>query len=443
MKAVVRGGIGNEASVSVPGDKSISHRSLLLSLLASGTYSVDGLSSALDVLATKDIVETLGVHISQEGSRIILRGVGFDISEPNDFLDVGNSGTLIRLISGVLAGSEGNTFFLKGDSSIGKRPMGRVIDPLTKMGAKIIGRGYSTLAPLGIVGTKLHGIDYEMPVASAQVKSAILFAGLNSSGTTTLVETVPTRAHTEEMLSQFGANLEVTRTPTANKISIEPSKLRPIDIKVPGDPSSAAFFVVLGLIGQCSIEVTDVYLGPQRDGFLKTLISMGGRIDLSDKGNGLGDIKSYPSELSGVVVGPDGTPDLIDEVPILGVAAAMARGRTEFLGVGELRHKESDRIATTCDMLASFGVDTGELDGGFYVDGIGHDPSKGVLESNGFVQEPRVVVSHYDHRIAMSGAILGALTQGETYIEGFESVETSFPTFVSVFRSCGFEIEVR
>ena len=429
---VVHGGHIHAASVNVPGDKSISHRALLFGLLAQGTSRIQGLSRADDVNATRAAVASLGAKLDESEYELSITGTGGSLTEPDHVINVGNSGTLLRLISGLLAPRVGVTVFLTGDASIVRRPMARVVEPLTAMGAYILGRQENRFAPLVVQGRELTGITYSMSTPSAQVKSAIILAGLAADGETAIIESTPTRAHTEEMAPLFGARLQVEDDGASRVVHVERSDLSACDFVVPGDPSAAAFFVVLGLIGESPVTVDNVYLGAERDGFVKVLRAMGGRIEVSRLPSGAHSITARPSELTGTVVGPEGVPGLIDEVPILAVAAAKARGATTFLGVEELRHKESDRIATTMEMLAAFGVESAEVESGFRVwGGVPVDLARHMQRS---------VDSHMDHRIAMSAAILGAVSKAETRIVGADSVPTSFPGFSAQLARCGVEV---
>ena len=280
MRAIVHGGHSRRADLRVPGDKSISHRALLFSLISEGTSRIDGLSQALDVGATRVAIERLGAKVIDDSDAVFVVGVGGEFTEPERMIDVGNSGTLLRLMTGVLAGSVGNSFFLSGDASIARRPMQRVVEPLGAMGATIIGRRLNQYAPLAISGQPLVGITYSMSLPSAQVKSALMFAGLFAEGETVLIEQNATRAHTEEMALRYGAKVSVDDQGDAKVIRVSGSRLKATDFVVPGDPSAAAFFVVLGLIGQNQIRIQDVYLGPQRDGFVEVLLQMGAQIEV-------------------------------------------------------------------------------------------------------------------------------------------------------------------
>ena len=433
MRAIVHGGHSRRADLRVPGDKSISHRALLFSLISEGTSRIDGLSRALDVGATRVAIECLGAKVIDDSDAVFVVGVGGEFTEPERIIDVGNSGTLLRLITGVLAGSVGNSFFLSGDASIVRRPMQRVVEPLGAMGATIVGRGLNQYAPLAISGQPLVGITYSMSLPSAQVKSALMFAGLFAEGETVLIEQNATRAHTEEMAVRYGAKVSVDDQGDAKVIRVTGSRLKATDFVVPGDPSAAAFFVVLGLIGQSQIRIEDVYLGPQRDGFVDVLLQMGAQIEVMSQTDSLFTIVAHPSDLTWCDVGPSKIAGLIDEIPILAVAASRAKGRTRFLGVDELRHKESDRIATTLAMLKTFDVHCSEIEGGFEVEGT-FTASK---------NNRRIVESHFDHRIAMSAAILASLHKGKTEITGFESVSTSFPGFADRLRECGIRTDLK
>ena len=417
----------------MPGDKSISHRALLLSMMAMGRSRITGLSQAADVKATRAAIEALGAQVKEDDQGIYVDGVGTALQEPAQVIDVGNSGTLMRLLTGVLAPAPGRLFFLTGDSSIVHRPMARVIDPLSAMGASILGRHENQFAPLLIQGRTLQGITISMSTPSAQVKSALILAGLSADGETVIIESEPTRAHTEEMAPFFGAHISREFDGEfSSVIRVVRSVLRAHDVDVAGDPSAAAFFVVLGLIGAAPVHVNGVYLGPEREGFIEVLRAMGARIDVAEQGPGLYSVSAHPSELNGVDVGPNGIPGLIDEVPILAVAAARARGVTRFFGVGELRFKESDRIATTVAMLEAFGVHCQASADSFEVTGSSQEAT----------HKRRSVESNFDHRIAMSAAIMASVHRGTTTINGFESVETSFPGFLDVLAECGIRASV-
>ncbi|HEU4421301.1 MAG TPA: 3-phosphoshikimate 1-carboxyvinyltransferase [Pilimelia sp.] len=392
----------------VPGDKSISHRALLLTGQATGTSTVTGLSQGDDVARTRRAMEQLGARIEESAGGALLV-TGGDPAEPSGSLDHGNSGTGIRLMAGVVAGCD-LFAVLTGDEFLRRRPMDRIAAPLRAMGAVIDGRRNGSLAPLAIRGGHLRGIRYASPVASAQVKSAILLAGLRATGITTVVEPIPTRRHTEEMLLSFGAEVSVEGA----EVRVAPSRLQATDVAVPGDPSQAAFWVVAGLVVPDSeITVADLYLGPGRAGFVDVLRHMGADVDV-DAASGA--VRSRHGPLTGVTIDSAGLSSFIDEVPILAVAAAAATGRTVLSGASELRVKESDRITTVASMLKAFGGTVAETTDGMVIEG-------------GARLHGADIDSHGDHRVAMAAAIAALRAEGETTVRGWESVSTSYPGF--------------
>ena len=400
----VDGGRPLRARLRVPGDKSISHRAYLLAALAEGTSTIRGASDGDDVARTRAAVVALGASV--DGSRVT--GGTDRLHAADGVIDVGNSGTSIRLLSGYTARFPWRTV-LRGDASLDRRPMERVAAPLRLMGARID----DTYPPLTIDGGSLHGIDYTLPMASAQVKGAVLLAGLGAEGETVVRERVATRAHTEEMLAACGADIDVDDL----VVRLRPSKLEPFDIDVPGDPSQAAFWIVGALITPGSeVTVDNVYLGPARAGFLDVLRRMGAAIDVDES-----TVIARTSALHGTEVDADEIPSL-DEVPILAVAAAAASGTTTFRDVGELRVKESDRLATVISELGGLGVHAEESGDSLVVQGGG-------LRSG-------AVQSHGDHRIAMAMAIAGLSVEGRTRIEGWDAVATSYPSFEEDLRQC-------
>ena len=402
----VTGGRPLRGRITVPGDKSISHRALILAALAEGTSVVRGLSDGDDVARTRSAMEAMGATF--DGEKIT--GGRSRLHEPDDVLDMGNSGTGIRLLTGLCAGLPWFTV-LTGDDSIRRRPMFRVLEPLSTMGARIYGRGGGRFAPLAVLGGELHGIDIETRVASAQVKSAILLAGLSAEGETVVRQHVATRAHTEELLALAGVDVEVTDD--GRRARLRPSPLAPFELDVAGDPSQAAFWVVAACIVPGSdVTVEDVYVGPARGGFVDVLRRMGAEVEREGA-----DIRArYSPDLHGTEVGGVEVPDLIDEVPALAMAAAVADGETVFADVGELRIKESDRIATICAGLAAMGAPYELTNDGFIVSGASH-----------LVGAP--VESHGDHRIAMALAVAGLAAEGTTTIDGWDAVATSYPGF--------------
>lgn len=409
----VGGGRPLRGRLRVPGDKSISHRALMLAALAEGTSVVRGLSSGDDVARTRGAVEAMGAKV--DGERVT--GGRSRLHEPVDVIDVGNSGTSIRLLSGLVAGFDWLTV-LTGDASIRRRPMGRVAEPLRAMGAEIDGRGGGTLPPLVVRGGGLKGIEYDLPVASAQVKAAVLLAGLAAEGETIVREAVATRAHTEEMLLLAGADVASDQGGLVTRVRA--SRLRPFEIDVPGDPSQAAFWLVGAcLVPGSDVVVENVYLGPARAGFLDVLARMGADIEQV----GEGDIRArYAGRLRATTVAAGEIPGLVDEVPVLAVAAALAEGVSRFEGVGELRVKESDRVAAIIDLVG------GEYDHGALM-----------IEGRPALDVPAVLDSGGDHRMAMAQAVAAmTVAGGSTTVEGWDAVATSYPGFAGdLERLCG------
>ena len=423
---VVRGGRPLTGTVSVPGDKSISHRAVLLAALAEGTSTIHGLSGGDDVSRTLAAVGALGAAVDGgvDGgtSPLSIAGGRSRLRAPSTALDLGNSGTGIRLLAGVAATLPGTTT-LTGDDSLRRRPMDRVAEPLRAMGAGVAGRGDRCLPPLEVTGGTLRAISYTPPVASAQVKSAIVLAGIAAEGETVVHEPVATRAHTEEMLAAAGADIDFERVGTGRVVRVRRSTLVPGTFTVPGDPSQAAFWLVGGIIVPGSLVTVDaIHLGIERLGFLGVLRRMGATIETEEYGNQCGSVTSYFCELHGTVVEAAEIPSL-DEVPILAVAAAVAHGSTRFRDVGELRVKESDRLAGTADLIRAFGV-TATVHG----DDL-------VVDGTGAALRPAVIDARGDHRMAMAAAVAGAAcpaSSGETIISGWDAVATSYPGFAGV-----------
>ncbi|WP_255945435.1 3-phosphoshikimate 1-carboxyvinyltransferase [Streptomyces odontomachi] len=396
-------------TLRVPGDKSISHRALLLAGLARGRSLIRGLSTGDDVRHTRQALGGFGVGFTETAEGLTVDGGLRD--EPDGPLDMGNAGTGIRLLAGVCAGQPMFTV-LTGDRYLRARPMDRVAQPLRAMGAVIDGRNDGSLAPLAIRGGTLSGITYRVPVASAQVKSSVLLAGLHAKGRTVVIEPTVTRRHTEEMLPLFGATVAIDGT----EVEVRASELHACDVTVPGDPSQAAFWVVAGLTAADSeVVVEQLYTGPGRGGFVDVLRRMGGDLDVD---TGTGTIRVRSSRLRGVRIGPQDIPDMVDEVPVIAVAAALAEGTTVISGAAELRVKESDRISSTAAMLRAFGAQVTETDDGMVIEG-------------GRALHGGIVDSHGDHRISMA-AVVGALSaSGETVITGWDSVATSYRGFAA------------
>ncbi|NNN19867.1 MAG: 3-phosphoshikimate 1-carboxyvinyltransferase [Acidimicrobiaceae bacterium] len=410
-----------KGELSVPGDKSISHRALLISALSSGASTIRGLSIGKDVQATKAAIIQLGAKVSARADQLIVEGGPDILRHPAGVINVGNSGTLIRLAAGMTAGLGGRYTF-SGDESVNSRPMKRIFAPLMQMGAEIEASNNGETAPFTLHSHGLHGIRYEMPVASAQVKSSILLAGLGATGITTVVEKIPTRRHSEEMLLEAGAQLEVVQLANQTEISIERSHLKPINYDIPGDPSQAAFWLVAALIlPDSEVTVRNIYLGDLRSDFLTVLRRMGADLTINYISNNSGDVSARSSQLNSTTISPDEIPGLIDEIPIISVAAAHASGTTVITGATELRVKESDRITVMAAALRSFGVEIKELPDGMEITGGGH-------------LRHGTVSAHLDHRIAMSSSVMAATVEGVTEINGFDSVESSYPDFLAHFE---------
>ena len=411
--------------VRVPGDKSISHRALMFSALAIGTSRIEGLLEGEDVLETAAALRAMGATIVRDAGGWSVDGVGVGgLLQPANALDMGNSGTSTRLLMGLVASHPITATFI-GDASLSKRPMGRVIAPLSQMGADF------TASPGGRLPLMLRGlcpaipITYTLPVASAQVKSAVLLAGLNTPGITRVVEPVATRDHSERMLRGFGAEVSVETTPHGKIISITgEAELKPQHIVVPGDPSSAAFLVVAATIVPGSdIVVENVGLNPTRAGLFTALRLMGASIEELDRrdvgGEPVADLRVRHAALTGIEVPPDLAPSMIDEYPVLFVAAAFATGRTIARGAEELRVKESDRIAAMAAALGAVGARVTEIEDGLLIDGTGGDPLPGGA----------TIATLLDHRIAMSMAVAALHCRAGITLDDASPVATSYPAF--------------
>lgn len=410
--------------ITVPGDKSISHRAVMLGALANGTTHITGFLMGEDCLSTIECFRKMGVEIEITDKEVIVEGVGLHgLCEPEDTLYTGNSGTTTRLLCGILAGQP-FTATLNGDASIQKRPMGRVIKPLREMGASIEGKN-DNYCPLTLYPSELHGIEYRLPVASAQLKSAILLAGLYAEGQTTVIEPAPSRDHTERMFRALGVEIETE----GNTITLEPPEdLHAVNIAVPGDTSSAAFFLVAGAIVPGSeLTIKNVGVNPTRTGILDVLREMGADITESnfrDDAEPVCDLTVRYSKLHGVEIGGSIIPRLIDELPVLAVAAAFADGETVIRDAQELKVKESNRIAAMVTELTRAGVDVEETDDGMIIRG-GKTPCGATFET------------YKDHRIAMSLAILGLAAQSASRIHDPEVVSISYPDFFNTLEALG------
>jgi 3-phosphoshikimate 1-carboxyvinyltransferase len=422
-------------TVAVPGDKSISHRALMLSALAVGESEITGLLEGEDVLSTAAAMRAMGAGVDRDANGVWrVNGVGVGgLLQPDRALDMGNSGTSARLLMGLVA-SHAVTATFVGDASLSKRPMARVTEPLSRMGAVF------TCAPGGRLPLMVQGacpavpIEYRLPVASAQVKSAVLLAGLNTPGITRVIEPVATRNHSERMLVGFGAKLEVeTRADGARIISLhgEP-ELQPQTIIVPGDPSSAAFPVVAALLVPGSkIIVGNVGMNTTRNGIYTVLEAMGANIEYGQQrvvgGEPVADLIVTAALLRGIEVPPEIVPNMVDEFPILFVAAALAQGRTVCRGLEELRVKESDRIAVMAEGLRAIGAQVEELPDGLIIDGTGGDLLPGGA----------TITTHLDHRIAMSFAVAGLVSAKGVTVDDMRPVATSFPSFEAMLAELG------
>ena len=407
-----------KGSVTIPGDKSISHRAVMFGSISKGITEITGFLQGADCLSTISCFRKMGVNIENNGDKVIVHGNGlYGLCAPNDILDVGNSGTTTRLISGILA-AHNFTSVLSGDSSLNKRPMKRIITPLAQMGASI--ESINGCAPLTIKGTSLKGIDYVSPVASAQIKSCILLAGLYAEGTTSVTEPSLSRNHTELMLNSFGADI----TSYGFTAKIKPAtELYGQKVCVPGDISSAAYFIAAGLIVPGSeILVKNVGLNPTRDGLIKVCLNMGGDITIHNKriegGEPVGDLLVRHSNLIGTTIKGDIIPTLIDEIPIIAVLAADAKGQTIIADAAELKVKECNRIDAMTTTLSDMGVDITATDDGMIING-------------GKALHGSYIKDYMDHRIAMSIAVASLNAEGETTIDNAEIANVSYPSFYS------------
>lgn len=418
-------------TIRVPGDKSISHRSIMLGALAVGETRVTGLLEGEDVLSTAAAMRAMGARVERLGEgEWSVHGVGVGaLLQPQDPLDMGNSGTSTRLLMGLVASHPITATFI-GDASLSKRPMGRVIEPLSQMGAAFEASEGGRL-PLTVRGAlPAVPIEYRLPVASAQVKSAVLLAGLNTPGITTVIEPVPTRDHSERMLRGFGAELSVEVEADGTRVIrlVGEAELRPQTIEVPGDPSSAAFFIVAALIVPGSeLTILNVGLNPTRAGLIEVLRQMGGDIAEVNRrevgGEPVADLVVRHSALKGIAVDPAVVPSMVDEFPALFVAAALAEGTTVTTGLEELRVKESDRISVMAAALTGAGARVTETEDGLIIEGTGGEVLRGTAGA---------IATHLDHRIAMSMAVAGLASRAGVEVDDTRPIATSFPVFLAL-----------
>lgn len=413
---------GLRGTISVAPDKSISHRAVMIGSIAKGTTFIRNFLMGEDCLSTIDCFRKLGVPIEIDGSQVVVTGGGLrGLKEPQELLYTGNSGTTTRLLCGLLAPQRFSSI-LNGDESIGKRPMNRVIAPLREMGAKITATG-NGFTPITIEGSALQGIDYQLPVASAQLKSALILAGLYADGKTTIIEPKPSRNHTELMINGFGGNVSAEDS----RITVTPAcELYGHDITVPGDISSAAFFLVAALIVPNSeITIKNVGLNRTRTGIIDVLKEMGASIQIQESRDGIepsGDITVRHSSLRGVEISGDLIPRLIDELPVIAVAAAFAEGRTVIRDAEELKVKESNRIEAMTSELKKAGVDVTATEDGLIIEG-GNSIRGGSFQTYG------------DHRVAMSMAILALAAEGSSTIENHQCIGISYPDFFETLKA--------
>jgi 3-phosphoshikimate 1-carboxyvinyltransferase len=415
-----------QGEIKVPGDKSISHRSAIISSIIRGNVVIENFLFSEDCIRTIEILRKLGIKIEKLNSNLIIKGEGIEnFKEPVEILDVGNSGTTIRIISGVLSATNFMSV-LSGDRSVNSRPMDRIINPLNEMGANIYGRDNNTKAPLVIIGSSgLKGKEFLINISSAQVKSSIILAALHAKGETEIIQPNVSRDHTERMLEYFGANISYNGKRT--KI-IPGTKLRAKNVYIPGDISSAAYFIVAALILKGShLIIKDVGINPTRCYFLEILKKMGGRITIKNIRNSgnepFADIEVSYSNLNSIIIDKEKIPVIIDEIPIICVAAAKSDGKTIINGAGELRYKESDRISSIVSQFKKLGIKVKEKENNLIIEG-----DRNLRVSEGSVD------SFGDHRIAMSLAILSLLSKNKVKILNSDCINTSFPSFKYILK---------
>ena len=428
---------GLRGEISAPGDKSISHRCVILSSIAIGESRIEGLLGSTDVICTIEAMKSLGANISLNSNKCIINGIGIgSLIEPKKPLDFGNSGTAARLIMGLVSTHPIKSVFV-GDASLSKRPMGRVIDPLTEFGTEFELTS-SEFFPIVVNGAKLPiPISYETSVPSAQVKSAVLLAGLNTPGITSVIEKQKTRDHTERLLEIYGYQIDIIEEKQKTKISITGQEsLTSVNIVVPGDPSSAAYPVVAGLICKNSnVTVKNVLMNPTRDGIYKSLEEMGAKIDFTNKkfqaGEDVHDILVESSHLKAIDVPASRAPSMIDDYPVLAVAASIAEGTSIFRGLSELKVKESNRLSGIKHFLEVNGVNVAIKNDDLIIEG---NP-KGIKGGG-------IINTNLDHRIAMSSLILGLISDSSVSIDDTKTIDTSFPGFINLMRALGAKIKL-
>ena len=428
---------GLRGEISAPGDKSISHRCVILSSIAIGESRIEGLLGSTDVICTIEAMKSLGANISLNSNKCIINGIGIgSLIEPKKPLDFGNSGTAARLIMGLVSTHPIKSVFV-GDASLSKRPMGRVIDPLTEFGTEFELTS-SEFFPIVVNGAKLPiPISYETSVPSAQVKSAVLLAGLNTPGITSVIEKQKTRDHTERLLEIYGYQIDIIEEKQKTKISINGQEsLTSVNIVVPGDPSSAAYPVVAGLICKNSnVTVKNVLMNPTRDGIYKSLEEMGAKIDFTNKkfqaGEDVHDILVESSHLKAIDVPASRAPSMIDDYPVLAVAASIAEGTSIFRGLSELKVKESNRLSGIKHFLEVNGVNVAIKNDDLIIEG---NP-KGIKGGG-------IINTNLDHRIAMSSLILGLISDSPVSIDDTKTIDTSFPGFINLMRALGAKIKL-
>lgn len=409
-------------ALSVPGDKSISHRAVMFNAIAEGKAEITHFLPGADCLSTIACFRAMGVQIEQHADRVVVHGVGLrGLREPSDVLDCGNSGTTLRLMTGLLAGIDGMYAVLTGDASLRSRPQRRIVDPLRGLGATLDGRNQGALAPISVRGARLHGGQYELTIASAQVKSAVLLAALSGDGVMTVSGRIDGRDHTERMLAGMGIDIQTREHVVTLTPPVHPVFPYALSLRVPGDPSSAAFWWVAAAIHpNAELTTMGVGMNPTRIGALEVLRAMGARVTVSNMrtegSEPVADVTVASSSLTGTTIKGAIIPALIDEIPVLAVAAAMATGQTVIADAAELKAKETDRIQTVVEALQAMGVRVEATADGMIIEGRGH-------------LDAAQVDSHGDHRLAMAWAVAALVARGEMHIAGSEAVDVSYPDF--------------